>query len=617
MRLRGGALCLAGASLVLVGCGSSKSTSTPDGGATVDGAHTSTSGHAHTTTSTHGGHASSSSAQKTATSTGHGSSNETSSSGATTSTTSTRKGDGGGGDSGAPPSASVLQRGYDLYRRSTYSEPMLTPAKAGTMAADTGFNGNAKWKTSGNTQGTASVLYLDDGPTAAGCPTGATGCVASSRAAGAGLYFAFPGSSSTPNVIAFDEASGQAVWTATLTTGNDGIRGTPVIDPASRRLFVVTGNNPHLVHALAVDTGIEATTGGWPVTLDNAAVSSGGTTFNTSAENQHGASLLLGTTLYIPFGGEYGDGGNYYGWVIAIDIDNPGTVAGWATQSPRSGIWGAGGLASDGTNIFAATGDTGVRHGAGVARNVSDSQEVLRLGPMASFTRSAENVFVATEWQAWDEPAGDLDFGASTPAYVPLPPGSQPSALLIAPAKAGRVFFLDGTNLSSGTYDSTNRTPGGSLQELDVSNLTGESVYTSPTVYTTSTGLYTAINVGQVATGCPGTGPTTKEAIMGIRIQPGHTPLATTTWCVGVNSGGDHQNYPPISTTDGTTGKAVVWFMDGSSLRAVDGDSGMPVLAASTGCSGTVPNMSWPIAVKNKIVVAALGQLCSWSIGGN
>jgi hypothetical protein len=29
-----------------------------------------------------------------------------------------------------------------------------------------------------------------------------------------------------------------------------------------------------------------------------------------------------------------------------------------------------------------------------------------------------------------------------------------------------------------------------------------------------------------------------------------------------------------------------------------------------------IPSMSFPIAVKNRIVVSALGHLCSWSIHG-
>ncbi len=123
---------------------------------------------------------------------------------------------------------------------------------------------------------------------------------------------------------------------------------------------------------------------------------------------------------------------------------------------------------------------------------------------MAAFTRSAANVFVPTEWQGWDRPTGDLDFGASTPSYVPLPAGSTPAALLVAPAKAGRIFFLDGANLSSGTYDATNRTAGGSLADIVVSGTTGETVYTAPTIYTSASGLHATINVGGGGTTCPG-----------------------------------------------------------------------------------------------------------------
>ncbi len=253
-----------------------------------------------------------------------------------------------GGDGGTLGGAqSVLQRGNDIYRRATFVEPGLTAAAAPMMAPDTAFDANATFPANGNTQnqGTASVLYLEDGPAQAGCPAGATGCTAMARAANAGLFFAFPALGSNPNVVAFDETTGLPVWTAHVTTGGDGIRGTPVIDPASRRLFVVTGHNPHLVHALSVDTGAEVTTGGWPVTLSNATLSYNSTAFDSAAQNQHGASLLLNGILYIPFGGQYGDGGTYVGWIVAINIDDPTKLAGWATQSPRSlDILGIGGL---------------------------------------------------------------------------------------------------------------------------------------------------------------------------------------------------------------------------------------------------------------------------------
>jgi hypothetical protein len=482
------------------------------------------------------------------------------------------------------------------------------------MAPDAMFDTNATFPTDGNQQngGIASVLYLEDGPAAAGCPAAATGCMATTRAANAGLLFAFPALSSNPNVVAFDETTGLTVWTAHLTTGADGLRGTPVIDPASRRLFAVTGNNPHLVHAVSVDSGVEVTTGGWPVTLSKTTLSYSGnspaTAFDSQYQNQHGALLLLNNTLYIPFGGEYGDGGTYNGWVVAMDTENPSQLAGWATQSPRSGIWGSGGLASDGTYVFAVTGDT-----TSEPRSTSDSQEVVRLKGLAEFSRDEASIFVPTEWQAWDRPAGDLDFGASTPSFVQLPAGSNPPSLLVAPAKAGRLYVLNGADLSAGSYP----TPGGSLADIVVSNTSAESVYTAPTIYTSASGLHATINVGDIAMGCPGTHPTTNEAIVSILLQPGHTPIAKTAWCAPNSSGGGHQNFPPISTTtDGVSANALVWFMNGSQLEVVDGDTGAAVFTTTGAACNNVPSMSFPIAVKNRIVVSALGHLCSWSLNG-
>jgi hypothetical protein len=481
------------------------------------------------------------------------------------------------------------------------------------MAPDATFNGNATFPAAGNTQnqGTASVLYLEEGPSEAGCPTGATGCTATARAANAGIFFAFPALGSNSNVVAFDETTGKTVWTAHVTQtggGGDGIRGTPVIDLASRRLFVVYGNNPHTVHAISVDTGIEVTTGGWPITLSSATLSYNGTTFNSGSQNQHGASLLVNGILYIPFGGEYGDGGNYLGWIVAINITTPTQVAGWATQSPRSGIWGSGGLASDGTYVFGVTGDT-----TSEPRNTSDSQEVARVTGLATFSRDEASIFVPTEWQGWDRPAGDLDFGASTPAFVPLPAGSNPPSFLIAPAKAGKLFVLNGADLSTGSYP----TPGGQLADITVSSTTAESVYTSPTIYTSASGLHAAINVGDKAQGCPGSAPTTSEALISILLTPGQPSVASEAWCAPNTQGGGHLNYPPISTTtDGVSANAIVWFMNGSQLSAIDGDTGSPLFTTTGAACDNVPSMSFPIALNNRVVVAALGHLCSWSLNG-
>jgi hypothetical protein len=492
-------------------------------------------------------------------------------------------------------------------RHATYTEPALTKAAAATMMPDATFNANAKF--GGGTQ--SSVLYIENGPTAAGCPAAAMSCKATTRAAGAGLFFL---ASQNNGVYAFDETSGQIVWNTPLNSnGGDGIRGTPVIDGASRKLFVTIGvgsggggNVRHEIHALSIDDGTEST--GWPVVLSNTTLTSNGVAFNTHDQNEHAASLLLNNIVYVPFGGHYGDGGTYRGWVVAVDITNPAKFSGWVSAGGSEGIWGHGGLASDGTNVIAVTGNG---H-AGAHDSTTDAEEVVRLSGMAVLNRTAANVYYPSAWQSMD--GTDKDFGASTPSYVPLPAGSTPSAILVAPAKPGRVYILDGTNFSSGKYPAA----GGELANLVVADTGAESVYTSPTIYNSASGLHATIDVSQNPANCPNA-IQGNHAIISLLIQPGQTPIAKEVWCAAVsgNGGGTQQNGPPISTTtDGNAGNAMVWFMNGSQLSAVDGDTGASVFT-TTGAGCGTPNMSFPIAVKGRIVVASGGSLCSWSPGGN
>ena len=316
---------------------------------------------------------------------------------------------------------------------------------------------------------------------------------------------------------------------------------------------------------------------------------------------------MVNGIVYVPFGGHLGDGGTYRGWVVAIDISDPTKFAGWVTAGGSEGIWAHGGLASDGTSVFAVTGNG---H-AGTHDANTDAEEVVRLTGMATFNRAAANVYYPGAWHSMD--STDKDFGSSSPAYVPLPAGSTPPALLVAPAKPGHVYILDGTNLSSGKYPSS----GGELADLTVASTSAESVYTAPTVYSAASGLHVAINVSKSPANCPN--PIQGDhAIIALLIQPGQSPIAREAWCAAVNgnTGDVHQNGPPISTTtDGNAANALVWFMNGSQLSAVDGDTGAPVFTTNGAACGT-PNMSFPIAANGRVVVASGGGLCSWSPSG-
>src|SRR5262249_37782657 len=161
--------------------------------------------------------------------------------------------------------------------------------------------------------------------------------------------------------------------------------------------------------------------------------------------------------------------------------------------------------------------------------------------------------------------------------------------------KAGRVFVLNGADLSSGSYP----TPGGALADLVVAGTTDESVYTAPTIYTSASGPHAAINVGQAPATCPTGTPTSRAVIISLLWQPGQTPIAKEVWCA-TNVGGGHLNYPPISTTSDDKGAdALVWFIAGGQLTAVDGDTGRHVVTTTGASCGNVPSMSFPIAAKN------------------
>ena len=56
--------------------------------------------------------------------------------------------------------------------------------------------------------------------------------------------------------------------------------------------------------------------------------------------------------------------------------------------------------------------------------------------------------------------------------------------------------------------------------------------------------------------------------------------------------------------------------MNGNQLSGLDGDTGQQIVKTTGTACDSVPSMSFPIAVKNRIVVAALGHLCSWSPDG-
>ena len=88
----------------------------------------------------------------------------------------------------------------------------------------------------------------------------------------------------------------------------------------------------------------------------------------------------------------------YHGWLVGVPINNPASVTAWATSAIGGGIWGAGGVASDGTNPFVATGNTFNTGGTW-----SGSEAVIRFQPGPIFSGNTSDYWVPTNWSSLDQ----------------------------------------------------------------------------------------------------------------------------------------------------------------------------------------------------------------------
>jgi hypothetical protein len=186
----------------------------------------------------------------------------------------------------------VTQFHNHISRDGLYVDSAFVPARAAGLKRDLKFDG----RVIGNVY--AQPLYIEGGP------------------GGKAMVIVVTESN---YVYSLDALSGGVLWqtnvgppvpSGVLPCGNItpvGITGTPVVDLASRTLFfnamirITAGVQPkHFIFSLNVDNGV--LNRGWPVDV-NATARSGNTVFNSLAQGQRGALAIVGTNLYVPFGG--------------------------------------------------------------------------------------------------------------------------------------------------------------------------------------------------------------------------------------------------------------------------------------------------------------------------
>ena len=362
-------------------------------------------------------------------------------------------------------------------------------------------------------------------------------------------------------VAAIDAASGRTVWSRTLgrpaplsafACGNIdplGITGTPVIDEGSGTLFldamIVEPAGPrHKLFALALADG--AIRPGWPIDVGEA-LRAAGQRFDPRVQNQRGALMLLDGNLYVPYGGFFGDCGDYHGWVVGVAIGDPRRVFAWSTTARGGGVWAPGGIASDGRSLYVTTGNT-----IG-AREWADGNAAFRLDPDLRHSERPADYFAPPDWRALD--TRDADLGGTNPLPLHLPGSGGTLPLLLALGKDERAYLLDRRNLGG---------IGGSLVAERVASY---PIRTAPAAYPGPDGIYTAFQARGAR--CPAG---QRGDLTVLYITGGARPRLTTAWCGAMAGGGA----PIVTTTDGRS-NPIVWIVGAEGdnrLHGFRGDTG-------------------------------------------
>jgi hypothetical protein len=290
----------------------------------------------------------------------------------------------------------------------------------------------------------------------------------------------------------------------------------------------------------------------------------------------------------VPYGGLSGDCGNYHGWVVGVPLADPSGIAAWSTSALKGGSWAPGGIASDGTAIYAATGNTDN------ATTWSGGEAILRLQPGPVFSGAPADYFAPTDWQALD--ASDLDIGGSGPVLFDVP-GASPSRLIVALGKNGNAYLLDRDNLG-GVNDGVTHQP-----------VSSNEIINAAVAYTTPTATYVAFKGAGI--GCPGG---TSGDLAAIAIGAMAPPTIATAWCAVQNGTGS----PMVTTLDGHTG-AIVWGVGAEGderLHGFDGDTGAVIFSgggAGDNMPAGVSRYSTPMAAKGRIFVAGTGTVYAFT----
>jgi hypothetical protein len=227
-----------------------------------------------------------------------------------------------------------------------------------------------------------------------------------------------------------------------------------------------------------------------------------------------------------------------------VRINNPSNVHAWATTAIGGGIWGHGGIASDGTNMFVVTGNTFNTGGVW-----SGGEAIIRLQAGPTWTGQPTDYWAPLNWLSLDNTDTDLGGVSATTINVP---GSTPSHLVLALGKDRNAYLVNRDNL------------GGIALPVAQANVGGINRGTSAVAYQTSQGTYFAFH-------------NEANAIRAYRITATNPPTIVSAWSAGQTGRGS-----PWVTTTGRSNDVIVWVAGVAGdqrLHGYDGETGTVIYA--------------------------------------
>jgi len=236
--------------------------------------------------------------------------------------------------------------------------------------------------------------------------------------------------------------SGETPMTSAVIKPYQGITSTPVIDPTTNTMYVVSaqtssGGSTFRLNALDITTGAQKF--GGPVTINASVTATNSDSHNgiqtlTTSCIQRSALLVANKSVYMGFGSCHS------GWLLAYNattlaqtgvFNASPNLNGEGTYASAGGVWmGSGGPVADSSgNIYITTGN-GPWDG-----KTAFADSVLKFSP----TLALEDYFTPDDYQYMDCADGDLAAGG-----LMMLPGTGE---LIAGGKGGKLYLVDSSNL--------------------------------------------------------------------------------------------------------------------------------------------------------------------------